>query len=82
MNDVSTTIQPSIDLAWHTARKIRRRLYITQYSYMYICIHLLASMPSIRSAVPLILQKKKEEPIPLYSFYTIVYVMIYIHTHI
>jgi len=43
MNDVSTTVQPSIDFAWPAARKIRRRLYYTTfiytYIYIYICSH-------------------------------------------
>jgi hypothetical protein len=37
MNDVSTTVQASIDLAWHAARKIRRRLHCTTHVYIHIC---------------------------------------------
>lgn len=70
INDISTTVQANLDLLWPIARKIRRRrrrLWLhNTHPVMYT--HLLASMPSIRSAAPFLLeqQQKKEELMPLY----------------
>ncbi len=73
-NDVSTTIQASINLAWPAARKIRRRLHYTTLIYKCICSH-----RCHRSGQRHYLYCKKRKTYFFLYFYTIVCVMIYIH---
>jgi hypothetical protein len=64
MNDVSTTVQANIDLAWSTASKIRQCFYCTTHIHIYVCSH-----RCHRSGQRHYLYcKKKEEPLSLYTF--------------
>jgi hypothetical protein len=75
MNDVSTTVQPSIDFAWPAARKIRRRLHYTTHTYIYPFARIDA-IDQVNGTT--YIAKKRRIYFSLY-FYTIVCVMIYIH---
>jgi hypothetical protein len=77
MNDVSTTVQANIDLAWSTASKIRQCFYCTTHTHIhiYVCSHRCHRSGQRHY---LYCKKKGRTSFSLY-FHTRVYVMIYTH---